>query len=74
MLYEVPINGETRKVVANFSRNGFYYTLDRNNGQFLRADPYQEKITWTKGIDPEDRQAASTTIRTRRSSSMRASA
>ena len=51
MLYDVTINGEPRKVVANFSRNGHFYTLDRNNGQFLRADPYQEKITWTKGID-----------------------
>jgi alcohol dehydrogenase (cytochrome c) len=53
MLYDVTVNGEPRKVVANFSRNGFYYTLDRTNGQFLRADPYQEKITWTKGIDPK---------------------
>jgi alcohol dehydrogenase (cytochrome c) len=53
MLYEASINGETRKVVANFSRNGFYYSLDRANGQFLRADQYQEKVTWTKGIDPK---------------------
>jgi alcohol dehydrogenase (cytochrome c) len=30
-----------------------FYKLDRNSGQFLRADPYQEKITWTKGIDPK---------------------
>jgi alcohol dehydrogenase (cytochrome c) len=51
MLYETTINGETRKVVANFSRNGFYYTLDRTNGQFVRADQYQEKVSWTKGID-----------------------
>jgi alcohol dehydrogenase (cytochrome c) len=51
MLYEITLNGERRKVVANFSRNGFYYTLDRSNGQFLRADQYQERITWTKGID-----------------------
>jgi alcohol dehydrogenase (cytochrome c) len=40
-------------VVANFSRNGFFYTLDRISGQFLRADQYQEKVTWTKGIDPK---------------------
>ena len=53
MLYEVNVNGETRKVVANFSRNGFFYTLDRASGQFLRADQYQEKVTWTKGIDPK---------------------
>jgi alcohol dehydrogenase (cytochrome c) len=53
MLYEVNVNGETRKVVANFSRNGFFYTLDRASGQFLRADQYQEKVTWTKGVDPK---------------------
>ncbi|HEY4404226.1 MAG TPA: PQQ-binding-like beta-propeller repeat protein, partial [Xanthobacteraceae bacterium] len=53
MLYEISVNGETRKVVANFSRNGFFYTLDRASGQFLRADQYQEKVTWTKGIDPK---------------------
>jgi alcohol dehydrogenase (cytochrome c) len=53
MLYDVTINGETRKVVANFSRNGFFYSLDRASGQFLRADQYQEKVTWTKGIDPK---------------------
>jgi len=53
MLYQTMINGETRKVVGNFSRNGFYYTLDRATGQFLRADQYQEKVTWTKGIDPK---------------------
>ena len=53
MLYEVSVNGETRKVVANFSRNGFFYTLDRTSGQFLRADQYQEKVNWTKGIDPK---------------------
>ena len=51
LLYEVSVNGETRKVVANFSRNGFFYTLDRASGQFIRADQYQEKVTWTKGID-----------------------
>jgi alcohol dehydrogenase (cytochrome c) len=53
MLYELNVNGETRKVVANFSRNGFFYTLDRASGQFLRADQYQEKVNWTKGIDPK---------------------
>src|SRR5499433_707818 len=53
MLYEVTVNGETRKVVANFSRNGFFYTIDRASGQFIRADQYMEKVTWTKGIDPK---------------------
>src|SRR5438477_808649 len=55
MLYDATINGEARKVVANFSRNGFFYTLDRASGQFLRADQYQEKVTWRHR--PQDRQA-----------------
>ena len=34
------IGGETRKVISQTNRNGFFYTLDRNNGQFLlRASP-----------------------------------
>ena len=53
MLYQTTIEGAPRKVVGNFSRNVFYYTLDRANGQFLRADQYQEKVSWTKGIDPK---------------------
>ena len=63
-----------RKVVANFSRNGFFYTLDRTSGQFLRADQYQEKVTWTKGIDPEDRQAGRLRSAAATCSSMPASA
>ena len=39
----------TRKVVANFSRNGFYYTLDRNNGQFLRADHTRRRSPGPRG-------------------------
>jgi alcohol dehydrogenase (cytochrome c) len=52
MLYEVNLNGEPRKVVANFSRNGFFYTLDRNSGQFLRADQYRRKSPGPKASIP----------------------
>ena len=31
------IDGQTRKVVTHFARNGFFYTLDRTNGKFLKA-------------------------------------
>jgi alcohol dehydrogenase (cytochrome c) len=51
MLYEVDIGGTKRKVVGDFSRNGFYYTLDRSTGQFISANQFQEKVTWTAGID-----------------------
>ena len=35
------------------NRNGFNYTVDRHNGQFLKAVQYAAKVTWTKGIDPK---------------------
>jgi alcohol dehydrogenase (cytochrome c) len=36
MLYDVTIDGATRKVVGHFARNGFFYTLDRTNGSSSR--------------------------------------
>src|SRR5260370_31411224 len=39
-LYDVNIRGELRKVIGQTNRNGFYYTLDRNDGQFPRAQPF----------------------------------
>ncbi len=47
------VNGEDRKLLVHANRNGFHYTLDRQNGQFLKAVQYSEKVTWTKGIDPK---------------------
>ena len=52
MLYDITINGQVRKVQGNFSRNGFYYTLDRTDGTFLFAEPYTE-VNWTAGLDPK---------------------
>jgi alcohol dehydrogenase (cytochrome c) len=53
MLYDVTINGEPRKVLGHFGRNGFYYTLDRTNGSFISAAQYMKNVNWTKGIDPK---------------------
>src|SRR5689334_24044144 len=47
------VNGEDRKLLVHANRNGFHYTIDRSNGQFLKAVQYAEKVTWTKGIDPK---------------------
>ncbi len=52
MLYDVTIGGQQRKVVAQFTRGGFYYTWDRANGAFINAEPYTT-VTWTRGIDPK---------------------
>ncbi len=47
------VNGEDRKLLAHADRNGFHYTFDRLNGQFVKAVQYVAKLTWTKGIDPK---------------------
>ena len=51
MLYDTKIDGVTRKVVGHYARNGFYYTLDRTNGKFIKSEKYVNDLNWTKGID-----------------------
>ena len=53
MLYDLNVDGVNRKVVAHFGRNGFYYTLDRANGSFIKAGQYVNDLNWTKGLDPK---------------------
>ena len=52
-LVNVKVNGEDRKVLAHFGRNGIFYTLDRTNGSFIQGTPYVNKLNWTKGLDPK---------------------
>lgn len=53
MLYDLEIDGELRKVVSHFGRNGFYYTLDRTDGSFIRGNKYVNDLNWTAGLNPE---------------------
>ena len=53
MLYDIEFDGELRKVVGHYARNGFYYTLDRTSGEFIKADQYVNDLNWTAGIDAE---------------------
>ncbi len=47
---DIPINGQPRKVVVHFDRNGFAYTIDRQTGEVLVAQPFQD-LNWATGID-----------------------
>jgi alcohol dehydrogenase (cytochrome c) len=51
MLYDTTINGRARKVVGHFARNGFYYSIDRSNGEFLKGGQYVNDLNWTKGLN-----------------------
>jgi alcohol dehydrogenase (cytochrome c) len=53
ILIDTTINGESRKIVSHAGRNGFNYSFDQLNGQFLKAGQHVGKVTWTKGIDPK---------------------
>ena len=52
MLYDLEIDGAMRTVVSHFGRNGFYYTLDRTDGSFIRGNKYVNDLNWTAGLDP----------------------
>jgi len=41
-----------RKVLSQTNRNGFFYTLDRTNGQFVQGKPFTT-VNWTAGLDPK---------------------
>jgi alcohol dehydrogenase (cytochrome c) len=53
ILLDAKVNGEDRKILSHAGRNGFFYSFDRLNGQFLKATQYVPTVTWTKGIDPK---------------------
>ena len=53
ILVDADIDGQTRKLVTHFGRNGMYYGLDRANGSFVNGGQYVDKLTWTKGLDPK---------------------
>lgn len=52
MLADLEIDGERRKVLMQAPKNGFFYVLDRETGEFISADNYT-MVNWAKGIDPE---------------------
>jgi len=53
VLVNARFQGRERKLLLQANRNGFYYVLDRTNGEFLLAEPFVKKMTWASGIDPQ---------------------
>jgi alcohol dehydrogenase (cytochrome c) len=53
ILVDAKVDGQDRKLAVVSNRNGFFYAIDRSNGQFVYALPLVEGINWTTGIDPK---------------------
>jgi alcohol dehydrogenase (cytochrome c) len=54
VLIDGTVRGSPRKMVTLANRNGFFYVLDRQTGQFLAGKAYG-KQTWAKGLDDSGR-------------------
>ena len=50
ILLDLPINGQTRKVLVHPDRNGYIYMIDRTSGEVIAADPFVYVNTST-GVD-----------------------
>ena len=53
MLADLKIGGTVRKVIMQASKNGFFYVLDRQTGQFLSAKQFVNGRHLGHGIDPK---------------------
>ena len=54
ILGDIMYEGEMRRVMMWANRNAFYYTLDRETGEFLVGKPYALQ-TWAEGLDENGR-------------------
>jgi alcohol dehydrogenase (cytochrome c) len=54
ILADIDWKGSPRKAILWANRNGFFYVLDRTNGQFLLGKPFT-KVTWATGLDERGR-------------------
>jgi lanthanide-dependent methanol dehydrogenase len=43
--------GSSGKLLVHFDRNGFAYTMDRENGKLLVAEKYDPAVNWASKID-----------------------
>jgi len=57
VLFDADFGGQPRKLLAQASRNGFFFVLDRTNGQHLLTAPFIE-TNWTSEIDARGRPVA----------------
>ncbi|CAM4042141.1 PQQ-dependent methanol/ethanol family dehydrogenase [Roseateles saccharophilus] len=47
----VTFDMDGKRMGGKADRNGFFYSIDANNGQLANAFPFVKKITWATGID-----------------------
>jgi PQQ-dependent dehydrogenase (methanol/ethanol family) len=51
ILTDQDVDGQPRKLLTHFDRNGIAYTLDRETGELMVAEKYDPVVNWTTGVD-----------------------
>lgn len=51
VIADLRIDGEVRKVILHADRNGFFYVIDRTDGELIAANAFVDRINWADGID-----------------------
>nr|WP_269586260.1 lanthanide-dependent methanol dehydrogenase XoxF5 [Roseibium sp. Sym1] len=51
ILTDQEFNGEQRKLLTHFDRNGFGYTLDRLTGELLVAEKFDPAVNWATHVE-----------------------
>ena len=54
LLVDMEWEGEARKLMLWANRNGYFYVLDRTDGEFLSGTPFV-KVNWSSGLDENGR-------------------
>jgi len=57
ILFDAEFKGKPRKLLAQASRNGFFFVLDRANGEHLVTSEFIDQ-TWAKAVDSRGRPIA----------------
>ena len=52
ILADLEFDGQTREVLIQAPKNGFFYVLDRATGAFISAEPYVT-VNWAERVDSE---------------------
>ncbi|WP_020648073.1 PQQ-dependent dehydrogenase, methanol/ethanol family [Solimonas variicoloris] len=54
ILADLKLDGKTRKVILHAPKNGFFFVVDRSNGQFISAKNFVD-VNWATGYDKNGR-------------------
>ncbi|RCW67329.1 PQQ-dependent dehydrogenase, methanol/ethanol family [Pseudorhodoferax soli] len=54
ILADLTVDGKPRKVILHAPKNGFFFVIDRSNGQFISAKNFVD-VNWATGYDAKGR-------------------